>query len=123
MDSFKKNNIKNHTVSMLRDTARDMLKSAGMDCCIDGCDHFSIGFKCVVCGGDLCNSHLYFRMSNNKPSSICPFCIVDENNDIFETEDNVIYDDEHDDYHFDNEQKKQDSEEDDEVIDASFTEV
>lgn len=60
---------------------------AGKTCDFPECEHITLGFHCVDCARKLCNSHLYFTMSDGikeGPKAVCPSCIVDRHPEMFE---------------------------------------
>lgn len=65
-------------------------KDIGVRCSMpgrkDGCDALTMGVRCDDCSRKICVGHTYWQVGTNgmKLSPFCPYCVVQQNPDIFE---------------------------------------
>jgi len=101
---------------MLKDFAfsvRKMAEEAGTDCDVPGCDALTLGFRCENCSRRLCNTHAFWQFGGGRMVSLCPYCVLAANTQLFDQGDD---DDDGDD-------DGDEASRDDDVIDAEFEEA
>lgn len=102
---------------MMKDFAfsmRKLAEEAGTDCDVPGCDALTLGFRCENCSRRLCNTHAFWQFGSGRMTSLCPYCVLAANTQLFETGE----DDDDDDT-----SATDDEGADDDVIDAEFEET